>query len=620
MKKTIYFILFASLFWPYIALAQDCEPVNTPYTENFESAVLPAAPDCTSFQNGGAGNNWITANNPDPDFTTNTLEYIASPDNAADAWFFTRGINLTAGVDYRVFYSCGNSNDAAVERLNVYYGTAADAASMLTNITYPANVEITASEQLISLRINVEASGVYYFGFNAASDANQGNLFLDNIIVKEWTYQPPQNLKVTNVSNTAATLSWNFANVLEPGFFYQISIVSGTGDPVAGLTTATADILTLNSYYPLTPGETYSAYVRSFCQGSFTEWSEPVLFTTALCEEVATVPFLQDFESASVPAVPECALLVTGDTGNPWTTVNNPGNGFTDNALHYTGSDEQADAWYFEKGIYLEAGTPYRLSYTYGNNSATGTEKLASYLATSPNPASANAIGVHDNVTGGEPVHYAFENPITVTESGIYYIGFKVYSDAFEGHLYVDNIVLQEWPCNPPQNVVVSPITNTTATISWMANQENTSLGYFYDYNTTEIAPEGTGTMTMTPSLELNDLEPGTTYYFYIKSFCGPVNGEWTMVPFTTTDIMGTGGAAFAKMEVYPNPAKDVVRIKNTDNIDKVEVYNITGQLVHDQLVENTDAVINLEKLSSGLYLLKVYAMGEKKTVKILKQ
>ncbi|MGG7036124.1 MAG: zinc-dependent metalloprotease [Flavobacterium sp.] len=72
-------------------------------------------------------------------------------------------------------------------------------------------------------------------------------------------------------------------------------------------------------------------------------------------------------------------------------------------------------------------------------------------------------------------------------------------------------------------------------------------------------------------------------------------------------------------LNYYPNPVKDVLTITNTDNIEKVEIYNITGQLLLSENFQDTDIKVNLSQLVRGAYIAKVYANGGKSSIKILK-
>jgi hypothetical protein len=63
----------------------------------------------------------------------------------------------------------------------------------------------------------------------------------------------------------------------------------------------------------------------------------------------------------------------------------------------------------------------------------------------------------------------------------------------------------------------------------------------------------------------------------------------------------------------FMNPVEDFININSDAEIDKVEVYNMTGVLV---LETKTDTKhIDIKNLSKGIYLLAVYS-GDNKSVK----
>lgn len=58
-------------------------------------------------------------------------------------------------------------------------------------------------------------------------------------------------------------------------------------------------------------------------------------------------------------------------------------------------------------------------------------------------------------------------------------------------------------------------------------------------------------------------------------------------------------------VNVYPNPSKGVFRVEG-NNLRKVEVINIYGQIVYSQEVKSDNLQIDLRKRASGKYLLRV--------------
>nr|WP_244877125.1 T9SS type A sorting domain-containing protein [Flavobacterium suncheonense] len=166
---------------PY-SFTTTCAPASIPYTQNFESATVPNLPSCTSQVNLGSGNSWTVENNPGYGFTTKTLRYRWNTTSPANVWFFTQGVNLTAGQEYKISYNYGNAGTTFPEKLKVAYGTSNSPAAMVNTLAdYPNINQATIQSDLIVF--TPAADGVYYFGFQAYSAADQFYLFVDNIVV-----------------------------------------------------------------------------------------------------------------------------------------------------------------------------------------------------------------------------------------------------------------------------------------------------------------------------------------------------------------------------------------------------------------------------------------------------
>ena len=197
-----------------ISFTTQCIPTVVPYTENFETASTPALPGCTTVINlGPSPNQWVVEQSPGSGFESKTLRYAYSEYDAANTWFFTRGITLTQGVNYKISYRYGNNStnpNWTPEKLKVMYGTSATADDMSTLIgDYPTiNLGVAIQEEV---DFTVPATGVYYFGFNAYSDANKYFLYVDDIIIdtalatntfdiSQFSYYPNPVKDVLNLS------------------------------------------------------------------------------------------------------------------------------------------------------------------------------------------------------------------------------------------------------------------------------------------------------------------------------------------------------------------------------------------------------------------------------------
>ncbi|MBK9290168.1 MAG: choice-of-anchor J domain-containing protein [Bacteroidetes bacterium] len=160
-----------------------CDATNIPYVQDFESVTPPAIPACTQVVQAGSGNLWATAAVSANGFNSKVLRYAYNASNPANTWFFTQGINLTAGTEYRIRYKYGNNSTTYTEKMKVAYGTAPNPTAMTNELADHPNInQATAQNNLVIFTPSTR--GVYYFGFQAYSIANQFYLYLDDIIIE----------------------------------------------------------------------------------------------------------------------------------------------------------------------------------------------------------------------------------------------------------------------------------------------------------------------------------------------------------------------------------------------------------------------------------------------------
>ena len=615
MKKIT--LLFSMVLMAHVSQAQDCTP-GTSYSQNFEGVTVPALPECTALVNAGTGNNWVTVNNPGNGFTSKTLQYTSNA-NAADAWFFTKGVQIIAGTYYKVSYRYGNNSATTTEKLKVTFGSAPTVAGVTSNFAdHPA---VTGGEAVLANVdfFNAPTTGVYYFGFNAYSIAGQGNLYVDDFTIEPLTCGLPSELTASAITSNSATISWlppttgNSSTIS----VYQYAAVT-TGTPPADGTYNPGPSVDLTD---LTPGTTYFVFARTLCGPVWSDWSEPVIFTPPPCAST-TVPYTQDFESATVPGIPDCTVAINTGTGNNWVTTNNPGNDFTSKTLQYSGNANPADAWFFTQGIELTAGTYYKVSYKFGNNSATTTESLKVTFGTNPSPSFVTSnIADHPAVIEGAAASFGVDF-FNVEESGAYYFGFNAYSEASQSNLYVDDFSIEVLECGIPHNLSVTDISEGLATLEWedpVTGNSDTITVYQVAVTETNEEPQESQIVSVPALSVMTAVEPGTTYYVYVRTQCGPIWSDWVMISFTT-DELSIGENNFKGFNYHPNPVTNILTLENATEIEKVEVYNITGQLILQQSNTTQAAAINMSSLAGGAYFVTVYSGNETKRLKVIKQ
>ncbi|WP_298118815.1 GEVED domain-containing protein, partial [Flavobacterium sp.] len=253
-----------------------CPALSIPFTQNFESAVVPAIPTCTSIQNAGSGNNWATINNPGTGFTNKTLKYTYNSLNAANAWFYTSAMNLTAGTSYTISYKYGNDSTFYVEKLKVAYGTSPVATAMTNAIADHPTIN-TATPTTNSVIFTPPTSGVYFFGFNAYSIANQNGLFVDDIsITLTPTCYVPTGLSASNLTPTTTDVTWTAPTSGTTPLQYEYAVTTSATPPTSGTVSVSNSVTGVT----ITPLTTYYLHVRSECvAGSdYSSWATSAPF------------------------------------------------------------------------------------------------------------------------------------------------------------------------------------------------------------------------------------------------------------------------------------------------------------------------------------------------------
>jgi len=296
-------------------LAQSGFVTHPTVSQDFEQPAVPASspyhaptmPTCTTLQNAGTGNNWVVSNTNyyvNSNMDENMLMYngaTPSSSNAANAWFYTEGMQLTAGTTYMLQYNYGGSSSASfiTNKLKVGFGMSPTAASMVILDNHPS---IKTSNFVNYVNFTPTTSGVYFFGFNAYSDANNGQLYVDDVYVVPSSCLRPTglNVPVALVTSSSALASWTAPSPApSEGYAYYLS-TSATAPPnttpATGTVSAGTTILNLSS---LASNTTYYLWVRSSCGTDiYGEWSTVASFTTLVAPVVTCVPsgatFTQD--------------------------------------------------------------------------------------------------------------------------------------------------------------------------------------------------------------------------------------------------------------------------------------------------------------------------------------
>jgi len=454
-----------------VAFKTPCNATTIPYYQDFSSAVVPALPSCTSLQDVNGGTTWATGvRDASWGFANNVLFYTYSGTLPGNDWFYTQGLNLTAGTTYSLTFKYGATDPLYPEKMKVMYGTSPVAGSMtLPLLDFPniiANSGAPFANDTI-VTFTPASTGIYYIGFQAYSAADQFNLYLDDIAVV--LCPAPISIKARGITPTSAVISYkNFSSVsattvLEYG---PSGYTPGTGAAAgAGGTLITPvpgnNVPTIIS--GLTAATTYDIYARNIC-GASNSTNIKASFTT-LCAAVNIV-YTENMESAT-PALgmPTCTSTedVNGNSGvytpglfgatggGAWESYSNTTTTTTymsatkSIVYRYDASNlsRGADDWFYLRGLNLVAGTTYRLKFYY--KASDGPDYIESmevkYGAAAYAPAQTNLLFTNNNISTNLASN--FDSVIvdfTPTASGVNYIGIHAKSGPDNAFLYIDDV------------------------------------------------------------------------------------------------------------------------------------------------------------------------------------
>ncbi|MEC3874407.1 fibronectin type III domain-containing protein [Chryseobacterium salviniae] len=615
-----------------------CVATSVPYTQDFESVTTPAIPSCTSLENAGTGNNWTTSSPAANGFTSKTLTYVYNFSNAANAWFYTQGINLTAGVSYRIKYRYGNNSTTYIEKLKVAYGGSASSAGMTNALADHPNIN-TATSISNYVDFTPSASGVYYFGFNAYSASNQFNLYVDDINIDLTpTCSEPSAITVpaTNINPLSADVTWT-APTTAPANGYDIYYSTTNTPPIAATTPSTTTTSTSVTLTGLNPSTTYYVWVRSNCSVSDQSvWTSVVSFTTKTFCPAVTAPATGAADVSTMPTITWTA--VTGATGYRLSVGTTSGgidvldNVDLGNVTSYTFATalNNSTIYYYTLNAYnggitsasctvrnFTTACPVAVP-TYTNDFASGAGSCTSIVSggspTGTAPTGTTAYWVADGflnngTTGAIRMNLYSVNragwlrmPAMNLSAGGYRVKFDYGVTTFSGTtssaMGSDDIV----------QFVVSQDGGATWTVLQTWNNANGPSNTTNAYSLDLTGYMGANTIF---AFYGNDgtIDDAQDYNFYIDNFVVEPMSTLSTSEITTKN----------NIKVYPNPFTEVLNISDASNVKNVLVTDIAGRLV--KTIANPGKELHLGELKQGLYLVTLEMIdGSKQTIKTIKK
>ncbi|OPZ15813.1 MAG: hypothetical protein BWZ05_02196 [Bacteroidetes bacterium ADurb.BinA245] len=126
-----------------------------------------------------------------------------------------------------------------------------------------------------------------------------------------------------------------------------------------------------------------------------------------------------------------------------------------------------------------------------------------------------------------------------------------------------------------------------------------------------------------TTSEIINYTAAAGTYYARVYGYSGAMNATNC---YTLKVQLGTASKVeeliTQKVSVFPNPVKDVVTVKIPDlqNSASIRVFDMYGRMVMQQNSSQRLTQLNVSKLTSGVYIVRVKNAEQENAIKIIKQ
>lgn len=633
MRK-IYLFMLLAFFGSLSANAQVL------FTESFEGSDT-YLPDGWTAVNAGAGPyGWGLVDNPtavanslfSTPYGNNYLIYLYDEDYPANAWIVSKRVNLVAGQQYSVNFKYRVASSNYPEKMKVTVGTDSLVSAQTTvlwnnngatNLTQTAWTSATAT-------FTPTTSGVYFFGFNCYSDADKWALGLDDITVKAVAQN---DLSVSYVYALGTTGS-GFPTTVK-------ALVANVGSNVATNAQFTVTVSGANTY-------TNTITIPTINPGQSGIITFPNFATNTVGQNTITVSAASDDDNTNNSAstgqtITANSVNFASSTAVPTGAVNAGANVKFVGKL-FAGNSNNVSQF----NVYFTAAGNLYDVVLFDRAAATGLPNNQVWTQT----GLTSTVGWNNITVPNVPVTDTFF--IGVVQKGAQLaLGYLQESPLRSNSFFLNSGTSWFDLSNNPANVFrammgvtmqnVLPVTlvdfkaerkGTTNQLTWTTATEQNNAGFQVersangkDFTTLSFVnskgDNGFSNATLTYAFTDETPLAGVNYY-RLKQTDKDGRFEYSK----TVKVANSSLMKFEIVNVYPNPAKDQVRlILNSVASDKVSVAitDLSGKLISNQAASvktgDNEVVLNVSALSAGSYFITVTSgNGEKLNTKFIKQ
>ena len=133
------------------------------------------------------------------------------------------------------------------------------------------------------------------------------------------------------------------------------------------------------------------------------------------------------------------------------------------------------------------------------------------------------------------------------------------------------------------------------------------SYSTVYTGSNSWIASSGTTTIPTGTNVTLDANPANNGYVLMDIGFETAPNSTFLATVETPCSLLGTNQNLLSNiLSIYPNPANNFININANIDIINIKVFDINGRLISDEIHNSDSVVLNTEKFSNGLYLMKI--------------
>lgn len=371
------------------------------------------------------------------------------------------------------------------------------------------------------------------------------SLAVDHIFLEEVACTEPQDLNSSEIKSNEATLSWSDA--VNSSWEYYVQLADSGFPTGAGTLTNTTEVTVgeMQNTDNLIARTAYEFFVRAKCSnGVFGEWIGPFAFKTDC--KVLNIPFTEGFNRNSADYGCWKQNDVLGDQGsngnNAWRRTGT-GQLEGDRAMYFRGDRgvAQHDDWLISPKVAMNGGV-YAITYHYKTQGAISLDNEFEVLLSESGTSTVAFTRVLEPAIKRNSSNYVkrvlYVQGITADVS----IAWRVVARGEIG-LYIDLVSIEKVDCMGPDNEVINTLLEKDRAKFVWTDDINSSWEYYVQPANGSV-PVGSGLISAQKEVTVSrisgtggvNLQPNTSYEFFVRSNCGPgKNSLWLgPIPFKT--------------------------------------------------------------------------------------